>query len=75
MGKDAWRSIHSNFQQYTVRKNIMMKKLARICYAAAYISVPVSVFCYFQSSQDLGIFIGLWAPTLLLSGMLASVRD
>jgi hypothetical protein len=53
----------------------MMKKLARICYAAAYISVPVSVFCYFQSSQDLGIFIGLWAPTLLLSGMLASVRD
>ena len=51
-----------------------MKNLAKACFFAGYASIPVSIFAYLQESQSLGIFIGLWVPTLLLSGMLAG-RD
>ena len=66
-------------RRFTVRVRMLapihtMKTLARICYGAAYASIPVSIAAYVQQSQYLGIFIGLWVPTLLISGMLAAER-
>ena len=63
----------------------MRTLLSRICYLAGYASIPVSVATYMgklttegvcmdgactADTCTLGIFIGLWVPTLLLTGML-----
>lgn len=63
----------------------MMNLLSKICYLAGYASIPVSVATYMgklttdgmcmdgtctADTRTLGIFIGLWVPTLLLTGML-----
>ena len=48
-----------------------MKNLTKLCYFAGYASIPLSVLTYFQQEPLAGIFIGLWVPTLLLSGMIA----
>jgi len=48
-----------------------MKNLTKLCYFAGYASIPLSVLTYFQQDHAAGIFIGLWVPTLLLSGMIA----
>lgn len=48
-----------------------MKSIAKLCFFAGYASIPLSVLTYFQQDPKAGIFIGLWVPTLLLSGMLA----
>jgi hypothetical protein len=49
-----------------------MKALTKICYFAGYASIPISVLTYFNQAETAGIFIGLWVPTLLLSGMIAN---
>ena len=63
----------------------MRTLLSKICYLAGYASIPVSVATYMgklttegmcmdgmcsADTRSLGIFIGLWVPTLLLTGML-----
>ena len=63
----------------------MKNLLSKICYLAGYASIPVSVATYMgklttegmcmdgmcsADTRSLGIFIGLWVPTLLLTGML-----
>ena len=52
-----------------------MKTIANVCYVAAYASIPVSIFTFMQHSETLGIFLGLWAPTLILTGMFADSAD
>ena len=52
-----------------------MKNLANACYVAAYASIPASIFTYIQHSENLGIFLGLWAPTLILTGMFADSAE
>lgn len=42
-------------------------KFGKVLYGAALASIAVSVYTY-QSNENLGIFIGLWVPTLLLLG-------
>ena len=60
----------------------MRTLLSEYCYLAGYASIPVSVAAYLgklnsqlgldhcADTRCLGIFIGLWVPTLLLTGML-----
>lgn len=63
----------------------MKTLLSRICFGAGYASIPVSIAAYMgkltsegicmdgtccADTRTLGIFIGLWVPTLLLTGML-----
>lgn len=63
----------------------MRTLLSEYCYLAGYASIPVSVATYMgklttegmcmdgtcsADTRTLGIFIGLWVPTLLLTGML-----
>jgi len=53
----------------------MKNSLSKLCYFAGYASIPISVLTYFNQAETAGIFIGLWVPTLLLSGMIASGID
>ena len=68
----------------------MRTLLSKICYLAGYASIPISVGAYmgkitaeglrmdgesFANEHRLGIFIGLWVPTLLLTGMLIRGDD
>ena len=43
----------------------MIKTLEKIFYILAFISILISIWMY-QTNETLGIFIGLWVPTLLL---------
>ena len=45
----------------------MLKTLEKMLYLLAFVSIIISVWTY-QSNETLGIFIGLWVPTLLLVG-------
>ena len=46
----------------------MSKKISRIGFVASMLSVILSLYIYFVSEdKDLGIFVGLWAPTLILA--------
>ena len=46
----------------------MSKKISRIGFVASMLSVVLSLYIYFISDdKDLGIFVGLWAPTLILA--------
>jgi hypothetical protein len=46
----------------------MSKKISRIGFVASMLSVILSLYIYFVSGdKDLGIFVGLWAPTLILA--------
>ncbi len=45
----------------------MFSVLEKFLYLLAFVSILVSVLVY-QSNETLGIFIGLWVPTLLLVG-------
>lgn len=53
----------------------MKNSLSKLCYFAGYASIPLSILAFIRESENVGIFIGLWVPTLLLSGMLAEKRD
>jgi len=52
-----------------------MKNLTKLCYFAGYASIPLSVLTYFNQAETAGIFIGLWVPTLLLSGMIVGSAE
>ncbi|MDB2366878.1 hypothetical protein N9V76_00430 [Candidatus Poseidoniales archaeon] len=46
----------------------MSNKISRIGFVASMLSVVLSLYIYFVSDdKDLGIFVGLWAPTLILA--------
>lgn len=46
----------------------MSGKIARVGLVASMLSVALSLYIYFISSDEmLGIFVGLWAPTLILA--------
>ncbi len=45
----------------------MFNVLEKFLYLLAFVSILVSIWVY-QSNETLGIFIGLWVPTLLLVG-------
>lgn len=46
----------------------MNKKISRIGFVASMLSVVGSLYIYFVTGdQNLGIFVGLWAPTLILA--------
>ena len=45
----------------------MFNALEKILYILAFISIVISIVTY-QTNETLGIFIGLWVPTLLLVG-------
>lgn len=43
-------------------------QISKIGFVASMLSVVGSLYVYFVSgNQDLGIFVGLWAPTLILA--------
>ena len=41
--------------------------LSKVFYVLAVVSIGLSIYVY-QNDSTLGIFIGLWVPTLLLLG-------
>ena len=43
----------------------MNKDVQGLIYGASIISIIISVYIYATGKKDLGIFIGLWAPTFL----------
>ena len=46
----------------------MSKKISRIGFVASMLSVALSLYIYFVSGEkELGIFVGLWAPKLILA--------
>lgn len=46
----------------------MSGQISKIGFVASMLSVVGSLYVYFVSgNQDLGIFVGLWAPTLILA--------
>ncbi len=46
----------------------MSTKISKIGFVASMLSVILSLYIYFVSDdKDLGIFVGLWAPTLILA--------
>ena len=46
----------------------MSGKIARIGLVASMLSVVLSLYIYFiGDDQMLGVFVGLWAPTLILA--------
>jgi hypothetical protein len=55
-----------NKREFKVKK--MSNKISRIGFLASMLSVVLSLYIYFVSDdKDLGIFVGLWAPTLILA--------
>lgn len=46
----------------------MNKDIQGLIYGSSILSVIGSVIIFFQGKKDLGIFIGLWAPTILAWG-------
>ena len=46
----------------------MSGQISRIGFIASMLSVALSLYIYFGAGdKDLGIFVGLWAPTLILA--------
>ena len=55
-----------NKNRINVKK--MSKKISTIGFVASMLSVALSLYIYFVSGdKELGIFVGLWAPTLILA--------
>jgi hypothetical protein len=55
-----------NKREFKVKK--MSNKISRIGFLSSMLSVVLSLYIYFVSDdKDLGIFVGLWAPTLILA--------
>ena len=55
-----------NKREFKVKK--MSNKISRIGILASMLSVVLSLYIYFVSGdKELGIFVGLWAPTLILA--------
>ena len=45
-----------------------LEMMSKVFYVLAILSIGLSVYVY-QNDSTLGIFIGLWVPTLLLLGL------
>ncbi|MEZ7988140.1 MAG: hypothetical protein QMC49_02440, partial [Candidatus Poseidoniaceae archaeon] len=46
----------------------MSGQISKIGFVASMLSVVLSLYIYFiTEDQNLGIFVGLWAPTLILA--------
>ena len=45
----------------------MLQVFGKILYILAFVSILLSIWVY-QTDTTLGIFIGLWVPTILLIG-------
>jgi|TARA_B110000046_G_C12861915_1_gene342210 hypothetical protein len=46
----------------------MSGQISKIGFVASMLSVVLSLYLYFiTEDQNLGIFVGLWAPTLILA--------
>ncbi len=46
----------------------MSGQISKIGFIASMLSVVLSLYLYFiTGDKDLGIFVGLWAPTLILA--------
>ena len=55
-----------NKREFKVKK--MSNKISRIGFLASMLSVVLSLYIYFVSGdKELGIFVGLWAPALILA--------
>lgn len=51
-----------------VRRTKMLGQLRKVGLVASMLSVVGSLYIYFISEEtSLGIFVGLWAPTLILA--------
>ncbi len=51
-----------------MRRVKMIGQLRKVGFAASMLSVVGSLYIYFiQNEESLGIFVGLWAPTLILA--------
>tara|TARA_B100001559_G_scaffold78220_1_gene64922 strand:+ start:28 stop:300 length:273 start_codon:yes stop_codon:yes gene_type:complete len=61
-------SLYVNGKKTVVKVKKMSNKISRIGFLASMLSVVLSLYIYFVSDdKELGIFVGLWAPTLILA--------
>ena len=61
-------SLNGKISRMSVKVKKMSKKISRIGFVASMLSVALSLYIYFVSGEkELGIFVGLWAPTLILA--------
>ena len=59
----------------------MTKMLSNFCYYFGAVSIPISILLWFlvkgedkSSGERWGIFVGLWAPTLMICGKVLEDR-
>lgn len=61
-------SLYVKVNKREIKVKKMSNKISRIGFLASMLSVVLSLYIYFVSDdKDLGIFVGLWAPTLILA--------
>lgn len=61
-------SLKVKINEFEIKVKKMSNKISRIGFVASMLSVVLSLYIYFVSDdKDLGIFVGLWAPTLILA--------
>lgn len=53
----------------------MRKILAKFCFGAAFVSIPLSVATYYMSNIDAAIYTGLWVPCFFHAGWFFERRD
>jgi len=64
-----WRiTLYGKRQDLRIGEIKMSGQITKIGFVASMLSVVGSLYVYFiTGDKDLGIFVGLWAPTLLLA--------
>lgn len=61
-------SLKVKINEFEIKVKKMSNKISRIGFVASMLSVVLSLYIYFVSGdKELGIFVGLWAPTLILA--------
>lgn len=61
-------SLYVKVNKREIKVKKMSNKISRIGFLASMLSVVLSLYIYFVSGdKELGIFVGLWAPTLILA--------
>jgi len=61
-------SLKVKINEFEIKVKKMSNKISRTGFVASMLSVVLSLYIYFVSDdKDLGIFVGLWAPTLILA--------
>lgn len=43
----------------------MNKDVQGLIYGSSFVSIIVAIYLFVTGKKDLGIFVGLWAPTIL----------